>query len=296
MRTDLLDRFVNYLIVERSLSKSSISSYTTDVKQFFSILGKENFIQITPDDIHRYISTLSSLGLATSSVARKISSIKIFFRFLVLDRIINIDPTENIDTPKVIRKLPEVLTADEIGQIINSNHGSRARTVREYRNWAMLETLYATGVRISELLSLRMTDISLPDRFIKVFGKGSKERIVPLGRYAIRAIKEYQHLARNLLLKGKTSEYLFINNRGQKLSRMGFWKILRENIRRAKIDKRVTPHSFRHCFATHLLEGGANLREVQEMLGHANITSTQIYTHLDSKFLKDVYKTYHPRG
>lgn len=296
----ILNQFANYLIVERSLSKTSVSLYTSDVRQFFSIFGKReevNFAKIGSEDIRRYISMLSSLGLVSSSVARKISSIKIFFRFLVSERVVNTDPTENIALPKVAKKLPSILTVNEVVQIINSTQsGNQERGVKEFRSWAMLETLYATGVRISELLSLRMSDISLAEGFVRVIGKGNKERIVPMGRLAIEAIKEYLQHARSKLLKGRASEYLFLNYRGQKLSRMGFWKILKENLKRAKIGKRVTPHSFRHSFATHLLEGGANLRAVQEMLGHSNITTTQIYTHLDRKYLKEVYKTFHPRG
>lgn len=296
----LLDRFSSYLMVERGLSKNSVSSYTADIKQFFSVYGKGDEIKIdkvNTSDIRNYISSLSSLGLVSSSIARKISSLKIFFRFLISENLINYDPTEEIALPKIKKKLPSVLTSGEIIQIINSTQSeNQGRNIKEYRNWAMLETLYATGVRISELLSIRTSDISLSEGFIRVMGKGQKERIIPLGKLAIRAIKEYIQLARGKLLKSKASEYLFLNNHGRIISRMGFWKILQQYLKKVKITKRVTPHSFRHSFATHLLEGGANLRAVQEMLGHSNITTTQIYTHLDRKYLKEVYKTFHPRG
>ncbi len=296
----LLDRFSSYLMVERGLSKNSVSSYTADIKQLFSVYGKGDEIKIdkvNTSDIRNYISSLSSLGLVSSSIARKISSLKIFFRFLISENLINYDPTEEIALPKIKKKLPSVLTSGEIIQIINSTQSeNQGRNIKEYRNWAMLETLYATGVRISELLSIRTSDISLSEGFIRVMGKGQKERIIPLGKLAIRAIKEYIQLARGKLLKSKASEYLFLNNHGRIISRMGFWKILQQYLKKVKITKRVTPHSFRHSFATHLLEGGANLRAVQEMLGHSNITTTQIYTHLDRKYLKEVYKTFHPRG
>jgi integrase/recombinase XerD len=296
----LLDRFSSYLMVERGLSKNSVSSYTNDIKQFFSIFGKGNEIKIdkvNTSDIRNYISSLSSLGLVSSSIARKISSLKIFFRFLISENLINYDPTEEIALPKIKKRLPSVLTTNEIIRIINSTQPlNQGRNIKEYRNWAMFETLYATGVRISELLSIRTSDISLAEGFIRVMGKGYKERIIPLGKLAIKAIKEYIQSARGKLLKSKASEYLFLNNHGRRLSRMGFWKILQQYLKKAKITKRVTPHSFRHSFATHLLEGGANLRAVQEMLGHSNITTTQIYTHLDRKYLKEVYKTFHPRG
>lgn len=300
-KTDLLlDRFSNFLMIERSLTKLSTSFYIADVRQFFSVLGKGDDIKInnkSSDDIRHYIAALNSIGLASSSVSRKVSSLKLFFRFLVSEGLISSDPSEDIALPKVKKKLPVVLTINEITQIINSTQTEdQGRTIKDYRPGAMLETLYASGVRISELLSMRMSDISLSEGFIRVFGKGSKERIVPMGKLAIKAIKEYLQLARNKLIKGRTSEYLFLNNRGQKMSRMGFWKILQEYLKKAKITKRVTPHTFRHSFATHLLEGGANLRAVQEMLGHANIVTTQIYTHIDRKYLKEVYRTFHPRG
>lgn len=296
----LLDRFSSYLMVERGLTRNSVLSYSADIRQFFSLFGKGDEIKIekvNTVDIRNYISTLSSLGLISTSISRKISSLKIFFRFLVSEDIINCDPTEEIALPKIKKKLPSVLTTKEISQIINSTQSeNQGRNIKEYRNWAMLETLYATGVRISELLSIRTSDISLSEGFIRVMGKGNKERIIPLGKLAIKAIKEYIQSARGKLLKSKASEYLFLNNHGRRLSRMGFWKILQQYLKKVKITKRVTPHSFRHSFATHLLEGGANLRAVQEMLGHSNITTTQIYTQLDRKYLKEVYKTFHPRG
>lgn len=296
----LLDRFASYLMIERSLTKSSTFSYITDVRQFLSTCNKGKTIsieKIDTEDIRQYIAMLNSLGLASSSIARKVSSLKMFFRFLVSENIIHSDPSEEIALPKVKKRLPSILTVNEINQIIDSTQSANAtRTIKDLRAWAMLETLYATGVRISELLSLRVNDISLAEGFVRVMGKGGKERIVPLGKLAIGAIKEYLQSARSKMLKGRSSEYLFLNNRGQKLSRMGFWKILSEYLKKAKITKRVTPHTFRHSFATHLLEGGANLRAVQEMLGHANIVTTQIYTHLDRTYLKEVYKTFHPRG
>ncbi|MEO0115658.1 MAG: site-specific tyrosine recombinase XerD [candidate division WOR-3 bacterium] len=298
--SSLLDRFANYLMIERSLAKSSTMCYITDVRQFFSNFKKGESVaiaKITSDDIRQYIATLNRLGLASASVARKVSSLKMFFRFLVSEKIANSDPSEGIALPKVKKKLPAVLTVEEIERIINSTQPADfGRTLKDLRAWAMFETLYATGVRVSELLALKVTDISLAEGFVRVMGKGSKERVVPLGKLAIKALKEYLQIARPKLLKGKTSEYLFLNNRGQRLSRMGFWKILKEYLKKAKINKSVTPHTFRHSFATHLLEGGANLRAVQEMLGHANIVTTQIYTHLDRTYLKEVYKTFHPRS
>lgn len=296
----ILDRFANYLMIERSLAKASTASYIADVRQFFSLFKKDDRIDlntITTSDIRQYIATLLTLNLAHSTIARKVSALKMFFRFLVSENIVDSDPSEDIPLPKVKKQLPNVLTINEINQILKATHSEyQNRTIKDLRAWAMFETLYATGVRISELLGLRVSDISLTEGFVRVFGKGSKERIIPLGRWAIKAIKEYLQFARGKLLKDKSSEYLYLNQRGQKLSRMGFWKILQEYRKKAKITKHITPHTFRHSFATHLLERGANLRAIQEMLGHSNIVTTQIYTHLDRSYLKEVYKTFHPRG
>jgi integrase/recombinase XerD len=299
----LVDRFANYLIVERSLSVASTKFYTADVRQFLGGCSKRkpDVRKITAADLRHYVATMSEIELAASSIARKLTSIKMFFRFLRLEHVIEADPAETIELPKRIQPLPTVLTVAEILSIINgASESGLTEPERIYyvlRDRAMLEMLYAAGLRISELLDLEVTDISLRSGFARVFGKGSKERLVPLGTPALEAVGRYLEQARPWFLKkGKTSETLFLNVRGARMSRMGFWKILQEYLVKAKITREVTPHTFRHSFATHLLEGGADLRAVQEMLGHASISTTQIYTHIDRTYLKEVYKTFHPRA
>lgn len=281
-------------MVERSLSKSSASYYVTDVRQFLSSFT-ESYTpdKICYDDIVKFVSHLNILHLASASIARKITSIKMFFQFLVSEELIKYDPTENIEMPKVKKTLPSVLSFEEISKLIAC---AKKADPKDMRAKAMFEILYASGLRASELLSLQIDDVSFTDGFIRVLGKGDKERIVPIGKPALLALRHYYNLGRNQFLRDKSSPYLFINAHGKKLSRMGLHKILKEYIKKAKINKHVTPHVFRHSFATHLLEGGANLRAVQEMLGHANIATTQIYTHIDREYLKEVYKTFHPRS
>jgi integrase/recombinase XerD len=299
----LIDRFANYLIVERSLSKVSTSFYTADVKQFFGTFGKSkvNPRRMSVNDLRHYASVMDEIGLATSSIARKLTSVKMFFRFLLLEKLIDSDPAEVIDTPKRVRPLPVVLSVEEVLAITNAADPAKAEGPDQVplviRDRAMLEMLYAAGLRISELLSLSMTAISKRARFVRVYGKGSKERLVPVGQPAIEAVQRYLDEARpRLLKKVLTSKTLFLNARGTQMSRMGFWKILQEYVKQAHIQKEVTPHTFRHSFATHLLEGGADLRAVQEMLGHASIATTEVYSHVDQSYLREVYKTFHPRG
>jgi integrase/recombinase XerD len=299
----LVDRFANYLIVERSLSKTSTTFYTADVRQFFGTFGmkKTDPRKIVLNDLRHYAGVMDEMGLATSSIARKLTSVKMFFRFLLLEKLIDADPAELIELPKRVQPLPQVLTVQEVLMIINAADPEKVpepeRVFLAIRDRAMLEMLYAAGLRIAELLGLKVTDVSLKDGFVRVFGKGNRERLVPIGAPAVEAVRRYLDQARpKLLKKSRSSETLFLNVRGARLSRMGFWKILQDYVRQARVLKEVTPHTFRHSFATHLLEGGADLRAVQEMLGHASIATTQIYTHVDRSYLREVYKTFHPRG
>jgi len=289
-----LNQFLNYLLAERSISKLSAEFYTNDTIQFLSTLAASTSIKnIQESDLVQYITQLHSLRLASASISRKITSIKMFFRFLVAENIISNDPSENIEMPKVSKKLPSVLSVQDISQIINQ---ANTRDAKDMRAKAIFEMLYASGLRASELLSLQIDDVSFNDGFIRVLGKGDKERIVPVGKPALTALRNYYNHGRREFVKDRISPYFFVNTHGKKLSRMGLHKILKQYVKKAKITKRVTPHIFRHSFATHLLEGGANLRAVQEMLGHANIATTQIYTHIDREYLKEVYKTFHPRS
>jgi integrase/recombinase XerD len=299
----LLDRFANYLIVERGLSQASTTFYTSDVRQFLGRQGKKRLSprRTSTADIRQHVASMNEMELATASIARKLTSIKMFFRFLVLEKIIESNPAETTELPKRVQSLPTVLNVSEVMAIISSaseeNCTEPEQVYYVLRDRAMLELLYAAGLRISELLDLKTTDVSLNNGFVRVWGKGNKERLVPVGAPAIAAIRRYLDQARpHFLKKGKPSKALFLSAPGTRMSRMGFWKILRQYVVKAKVAKEVTPHTFRHTFATHLLEGGADLRAVQEMLGHSSISTTQIYMHVDRTYLKEVYKTFHPRA
>jgi integrase/recombinase XerD len=290
----ILEQFMNYLITERGLAKISAEYYIADIKQFLTSMPEiKQLSEIDEKDITNYLNLLKELSLSSASIARKLTALKIFFGYLTLEKITPCDPTEHFETPKVTKKLPIVLAYEEIIRIINS---ANTNTPKDLRARAIFELLYSTGLRASELLALEINDISFAEGFVRVLGKGNKERIVPIGKPALEALQKYLQCARPIFIKKTPSPYVFINARGRKLSRMGLHKILREYLKKTQIKKKVTPHTFRHTFATHLLEGGANLRAVQEMLGHANIATTQIYTHLDREYIKEVYKSFHPRS
>ncbi|MCK5032777.1 MAG: site-specific tyrosine recombinase XerD [Calditrichia bacterium] len=292
-----LDQFIAYLKFERNLSENSIDAYSKDLSRYISFLGGRKIKipeEIKENDVSRLIQSLSHLGLAASSVSRNLSSIKSFHKFLVGENILNNDPTENIKGPKLRRHLPSVLSFDEIQSIIKQIN---IKTSLGLRDRAMIELIYASGLRITELLQLPLREIYFNESIIRVFGKGSKERLVPTSEVALNWISKYLDTARPYLDRFNRSDGItFLNVRGTVMSRMGFWKILKGLVNLAGIRKEITPHTFRHSFATHLLEGGADLRAVQEMLGHADISTTQIYTHLDRTYLKQVYQQFHPRA
>ncbi len=305
----VLERFAHYLLVERGLSQISVDCYIADVKQFlqhqkdsFSCRSKHcvNFDgvlqqKVAPEDVREFIRWLTDLGLSSTTTARKLISLRSFFNFLEQEFGIAPNPLDDIKLPKRPRRLPETLSQSEIEQLI------AATTKVPDRFWAlrakaMIEIGYGAGLRVSELLNLKFGDVDLGERFVRVTGKRLKERVVPIGEPAVRAIKDYLTVARQHYVKKEGGAYLFLNARGRRLTRMGFWKILRRCVTIAGITRRVTPHTLRHSFATHLLEGGADLRAVQEMLGHSDISTTQIYTHIDRSYLRDVYRTFHPRA
>ncbi len=294
---DYLNQYLNYLHFEKNLSDNSIFAYRTDLERYLAYLQAQKISrpdQIQAKHIHRLIQVLSELGLAPSSLARNLSSIRTFHRFLFTEDIVKYDPTEHVEGPKLRRHLPSVLSFAEIEKIISQID---VRVPLGLRDRAMLELLYASGLRISELLTLPVREIYFKDGFLRVFGKGSKERLVPAAERALEWVSKYLDRGRPALDKYRNSEGItFLNVRGNPLSRMGFWKILRGYVQKSGIRKEIHPHTFRHSFATHLLEGGADLRAVQEMLGHADISTTQIYTHLDQSYLKQVYKEFHPRA
>lgn len=293
-----LENFIDFLSIEQNLAQNTLESYRRDIKRYLEYMregrGYDNPSQIVQKDISRFVQLLHAFGLGPRSISRNLSAIRTFHKYLMTEEIMKADPAEHVDLPKLPKVLPSVLEIQDMENILKQPD---TLTPLGARDRAMLEVLYACGLRISELLTLKQTDFRSDAGFIRVFGKGSKERMVPVGQMAMDWVVFYQEKVRGRLAKsGKAEDVLFLNSRGRRFSRMGFWKILRKYVELAGIQKNVTPHTFRHSFATHLLEGGADLRVVQELLGHADISTTQIYTHIDREYLKSVHKSFHPRG
>ncbi len=292
-----LKEYLTTLKLERNLSGNTVSSYKNDISSLLSYLetlGVTDPSQVNKKDLNSFFSSLNKTGLSSNSAARYYSSIKGFFRYLFIQNYIKENPMERVSSPKLKKGLPLVLSVTEVDSILARPDTSNVLGLRDK---ALLELLYACGVRVSELLGLKVSDLFFNEEMIRVFGKGSKERLVPVGRSAVKWVKEYLIKSRPMLEKKHKSEnFLFLNQRGTKLSRMGIWKIVDKYVKDAGIKKEVHPHTFRHSFATHLLEGGADLRAVQEMLGHADISTTQIYTHIDREYIKQMHKDFHPRG
>jgi integrase/recombinase XerD len=292
----LSDQFINYLLVEKGLSSKTIESYSLDLTRFLVFLKNNDIENIADADTAVILSHLIQLrksGLEARSRARHMVTLRGFYRFLVEEKVIKNDPARLIDLPKSTFKLPDVLSVEEVGRLLTA---PETTTPVGKRNTAMLELLYAAGLRVSELTQLKRHDINLEVGFIRVFGKGSKERIVPIGSHARERIKDYTDNARSILLKKASSHYLFVARAGKPMTRQGFWKLLKLYGVKAGILKKITPHSLRHSFASHLLEGGADLRSVQVMLGHVDISTTQIYTHVAREHLIKIHEKYHPRG
>lgn len=291
-----LDRFGDFLTLEQGTSPLTLEAYRRDVERFVEyarVKGSTTPTDVTSKLLREFVYHLKDLGLSPSSIRRNVSAVRTYFRFLMSDGIVTRDPSERLETPKRWRTLPDVLTVEEISRLL------AAPTLDDplaFRDRAMLELAYGAGLRVSEWITVGVKDLLLEDKLVRVFGKGSKERLVPIGRSAIGAIATYLREQRPRLEKGAGKGTLFLNARGEPLTRMGAWKILRRYVERAGIQKAVSPHTLRHSFATHLLEGGADLRAVQEMLGHADISTTQIYTHVDREYLRQVHKQYHPRS
>ncbi|HET7274329.1 MAG TPA: site-specific tyrosine recombinase XerD [Longimicrobiaceae bacterium] len=291
-----IHRFIDFLRFERGVSERTLTAYQHDVVRLSSFLrqrGRTSPSETAAGDLRAFVLELKDLGLAPSSIGRNLSSIRTYFGFLVSEDLVGSDPSERVQTPRGWRTLPEVLSVDEIERLLESPDLSHPLA---WRDRAMLEFAYASGVRVSELVGLRLRDLALDDEFATVYGKGNKERLVPIGRRAVGAISIYLRETRPALEKGSGEGRVFLNARGRPLTRMGVWKILRGHVQTAGIEKPVSPHTLRHSFATHLLEGGADLVAVQEMLGHADISTTQIYTHVDRRYLAEVHRTFHPRG
>lgn len=291
-------QFKNYLRLERSLAKNSIDAYLTDIgklEQFFSMRKVDiSPLKVRQSDLVDFIEFLNELGLARYSQARIISGVKAFYKFLLYEDLIDSDPSELIEAPKLGRKLPDTLNIQEIDALLGAVDLS---TPQGTRNRAILETLYSSGLRVSELTHLLISNVYEDIGFLRIIGKGNKERLVPIGRTALKHIKIYlDHVRLHITPKSGHEDYLFLNKRGGQLSRVMIFMIIKDLAKQIDLNKTISPHTFRHSFATHLIEGGADLRVVQEMLGHESITTTEIYTHLDRDYLRQVIKEFHPRS
>ncbi|TDY43435.1 integrase/recombinase XerD [Alicyclobacillus sacchari] len=289
-----IQQFMEHLRVERGLSVNTLDSYERDLRAFHMYLNERGcrWGDVERHHINAYLAHLHARGRASSTLSRNLASIRSFFHFLVREDLLPRDPTLHVETPRIEKRLPRVLTPEDVDRLLRAPDPSGPTGLRDV---AMLELLYATGIRVSELVSLRCEDVHLAAGFLRCFGKGGKERVIPIGEYALRALLAYLDHARPVLVRaGETA--LFVNHHGTQMSRQGFWKIIKKHAREAGIVSDITPHTLRHSFATHLLERGADLRAVQEMLGHADISTTQIYTHVTKTRMKQVYVSAHPRS
>ena len=292
---DAIESYLHHLVVERGLSRNTIAAYGTDLRHLAGFLKrrKRDLSDVGRGDVMEFARSLRVAGRSPRSVARALVSVRTFFRFLHGEGVLAHDPTRDLEMPRAGRTLPRFLSFDEVERLLSAPDGSTPLGVRD---GAMLEILYATGTRVTELVSLRLEGVDLDVGYVIAFGKGEKERIVPIGGRAVERTRLYLQTARPGLLEGKSSLRLFVNHRGGPLTRQGFWKLLKKYGRSADIRSHLSPHVIRHSFATHLLEHGADLRSVQQMLGHADISTTQIYTHVNRERLRRIYRAFHPRA
>ena len=293
---DFLDLFLNYLLVEKGLTKNTLEAYSRDLGTYLELLaarGKVNPADIAPLDVIEHVTGLKAAGLAPRSRARALSAIRMFHRFLMIENYCDKNPTAIIEAPKTLNRLPAVLSGPEVESLLSAANGDGCSEIRDR---AMLEVLYATGLRVSELVALGMSDVNIDAGYLLTMGKGEKERLVPMGESACAALVRYLSQARITLNRGGDCAYLFLSRLGDKMSRQAFWNIIKKRALAAGISRNISPHTLRHSFATHLLENGADLRSVQLMLGHADLSTTQIYTHVTRERLKRVHAEFHPRG
>lgn len=293
-----LKQFESYLQLEKSLSAHSVEAYGRDLDKLRQFLEATNQkvdpAEVKPTHLQGFLQWVTELGMTATSQARILSGIRAFYKFLIMENIVNADPTENIEAPKLRRKLPDTLHVQEIEAIFNAIDVSKPEGIR---NKAMLETLYSSGLRVTELIELKLSNFYPDLGFLKVVGKGNKERLVPIGREALKYIAIYlEHVRNTLKIKKGHEDYIFLNRRGAMLTRVMVFLVIKELAEKIGLNKQISPHTFRHSFATHLIEGGADLRAVQEMLGHESITTTEIYTHLDRDYLKQIITDFHPRS
>ena len=295
-RAFLIERFGDFLSIEQGASPRTHEAYGRDLARFATYVrtrGAAAPTDVGPSLLRDFVYHLKDVGLAPASIRRNVSAVRTYYRFLLAEGHVVRDPSERLETPRRWRTLPDVLTVDEVSRLLAAPSLDEPLA---FRDRALLELAYGAGLRVSEWIGLGVRDVLFEEQLVRVFGKGSKERLVPIGRSAIGAVAVYLRELRPKLEKGGGKGVLFLNARGAPLTRMGAWKILRKYVDQAGITKHVSPHTLRHSFATHLLEGGADLRAVQEMLGHADISTTQIYTHVDREYLRSVHRQYHPRG
>ena len=291
----LVQKFVNFLERDKRLSLNTLQSYRRDIEQYFTYLQEINLQNITNTNkttVIAYLLYLQKKGRATSTISRNLASIRSFYQYIAKNKIVDNDPTTELESPKVEKKLPQILSTEEVELLLEQ---PQCVDLKGFRDKAMLELLYATGIRVTELIQLNVQDVSLEMSFIKC-NKGSRERMIPIGSMAVAAIKEYLVKSRPLLIQKIDEKALFVNINGGRLTRQGFWKIIKQYKNQAKISKDITPHTLRHSFAAHLLENGADLRSIQEMLGHSDISSTQIYAQIAKNKIKEIYKKTHPRA
>ncbi|HBM74866.1 MAG TPA: site-specific tyrosine recombinase XerD [Clostridiaceae bacterium] len=291
----LLEEFLYDLKVNRELSKNTLESYGRDLRQFYEYSNSigVSVLNVNKTGIIAYLMYLQKKGKATSSISRSLASLRSFYQFLSSNKYIDKNPTMNLESPKIEKKLPQILTVEEVELLLSQPNKDDPKGSRDR---CMLELLYATGIRVSELVALTIYDINLDMGFIKCNGKGMKDRVIPVGRMALEAMSEYIYKYRMMLLRDKDQKYLFVNFHGNRMTRQGFWKIIKQYAKSAGINKEITPHTLRHCFAAHLIQNGADLRSVQEMLGHSDISTTQVYAQLSKNRIKEVYKKAHPRA
>jgi len=293
---EFINEFMNYISVERGLAKNTLLAYRRDLTKYIDYLSQKNIKAIplvNREHVSNFMFDLKKHDMSATTICRNLAAVKMFHRFLVRENLAKEDPTTLVDTPKLWQRIPSVLTQAEIESMIAAASGKKIQQVRDQ---AILEIFYASGLRVSELSDLKTTSINYDVGFVRAVGKGSKERIIPLGKKAREALQKYLLRARPQLLKSQTNDVLFLSRLGKKISRQSLWAVIKFYARKANIKKTIKPHTLRHTFATHLLEHGADLRSVQEMLGHADIATTQIYTHVDKERLKSVHKQFHPRG
>lgn len=292
----IIDSFITWILIEKGLSEQTIESYTHDLRQYTEFLSENSIDSFSEEDTYiilKHMIDLRDKGLSAASRSRHLVTIRSLYRYLYVEKILSKDPAKLIDFPKSGLKLPDTLSVQEVRQLLDAPDRAKSKGKRDA---AMFELLYAAGLRVSELVNIKMTSLNLDASFIRVFGKGSKERIIPIGNYARERIEDYLKASRPYLLKSYVSEYLFVARAGKPMTRQGFWKMLNKYALIAGINKKISPHTLRHSFATHLLEGGADLRVVQMMLGHSDISTTQIYTHISKEHLKKIHAEFHPRG